>query len=596
VCGISGVYARSGPVPEDLRIALAACARQLAHRGPDDFGEVRLPYFCAAHNRLSIIDLATGHQPMVDEANGNVIVFNGEIYNYVELRDALEQQGHSFRTSSDTEVLLKCYAQFGTEMFTHLNGMFAFGLYDAVKNELILARDRFGEKPLFWIDGGASVQFASELGALARFQRRVASPTQRGLLDYFAFGYVAGPETILPDILQVLPGHYVRVSPRGASSNMYYDLPPAHPAARPTDEEIGHSLREAIKLRLRADVPVATFLSGGIDSSLITVLAQRESPRRLDSYSFGWLGADDERPYARLAAKLAGTNHHEVELDRGVFGRDVTAVVGAMDMPYAGSALFVVYALSREVASHGVKVVLSGDGGDELFGGYPWYQGAEGPRRRARRLLLGRTRNARDYLLGKSVFSVEELARVFGDRAVTDLFAERTEAYARWGDDVAGRSAIDLRFFMPWLLMPKVDRMSMAHSLEVRAPLLDHNLVETWIAVAGRQKVSGRDSKVRLKRYLLNQKVLPGDLLWRKKLGMNLPISWWIRQNAGMFREVVLDRGSLSTDLFGRPEVEGWIREVVDGEGAGWSGTAQRVWAAFIIDVWSAQRSAPLEA
>ena len=585
MCGISGIFSPTDVIPDAARAELKAATARMRHRGPDEQGAINLPNFCAAHNRLSIIDLSTGQQPMVDAETGNVIVFNGEIYNYVELRLELKQRGLQFSTESDTEVLLKCYAHFGIEMLSRLNGMFAFAIFDAQRQELLLARDRFGEKPLYFFTANDCCYFASELSGLAEFRDCGRQLSAAAVMEYFAAGYVSGPDSLLKGVQQLLPGSWLRIGRAGTLSGRYY-VRSCDGSTQLSDEQIHASLTEAIRMRLRADVPVATLLSGGIDSSLITLIAQRSSSQKLHSFAFGWNGEEDELPYARIVAELAGTIHHEIKLDRMGFAKDITNVVRFMDMPQADSAAFVVYQLAKGIAENGVKVVLSGDGGDELFGGYDWYKGTTGPKPIARRLLRGKHSTARDYVLGKASFSLADLNGAFGEEATRAYLERRTADYLQHSDSVNGRIGFDYQYFLPWMLMPKVDRMSMAHAVEVRAPLLDHMLVDQWAGLSGEQKVSREQTKVRIKQFCIDAGLLSAEFLNRKKMGMNLPLSWWIRTNSTTFKEVVLQNRAQAIELFGRSSTESWFADVAKETTPGWTRSAQKIWSAYIFELW----------
>ena len=586
MCGISGVFSTGAPLPESIREGLDTVARRMQHRGPDALGEWACDQLVLAHNRLAIIDLESGSQPMVDPATGNVIVFNGEIYNYLELRDQLLAAGLTFTTNSDTEVILKGYARFGVDVLSHLNGMFAFALYDPRRGELFMARDRFGEKPLHYFVTGDRVYFASELLALREFRDCPGSLSEEGLLEYFGFGNVSAPRTILADVHQLAPGHAMVVGKEGLRTFRYYRRSPGPSISGIDDAQIGETLTRAISMRLRADVPVAALLSGGIDSSLIAVLAQRASSSPLQTFAFGWAGEDDELPFARVVAERAGTHHHEIVLDRTAFAADLPGIVRAMDGPQSDSAAVVVYGLCREIAGNGIKVVLSGEGGDELFGGYPWYLGAGGARSLAKRMIRGKKQDLHDYIEGKLNFPAKELAGPFGSHHVAAMLEQRGATLGGRGATLEGRIDLDYSFFIPSVLMPKVDRMSMAHSVEVRAPFLDHELVELWGRLRGPEKVKGDELKARIRGYCARAGILPPELLNRKKMGMNLPLSWWVRSNEQMFREVVQDGASTSVGLFGAEQVSGWFVELARDSSGGWSRAAQQIWSAFILEIW----------
>ncbi len=586
MCGISGIYSSSTTISALAIDGLRAAGQRLTHRGPDEYGEMIQPNFCAVHNRLSIIDIACGKQPMLDAATGNAIVYNGEIYNFVELRRMLQGFGHHFRTDSDTEVLLKCYLQYGNEMCEHLNGMFAFAIYDANANEVLIGRDRFGEKPFYYFQTDDRFCFASELEALTEFDRCPRQRRQAALEQYFIRGTVPGPKTMLEGVFQLMPGHFARISATGLAVKRYYQVPSGLATETLNDEAIEQALSEAIGMRLRADVPVATLLSGGIDSSLITILAQRQKTQPLHTFAFGWAGQETELPWARQIAEKVQTTHHEILLEQAVFNDDIEAMCAAMDMPNSDSATFVGFELSKEIARNGVKVVLSGEGGDELFGGYDWYKNTGGTRQAVKSLLRGRSRISRDYLLNKIVFSSEELQRAFGRDPIADYLSHSVADYPDLGNSVNARIVYDYENFIPWMLMPKVDRMSMAHSIEIRAPLLDHKLIAQWALVPEHLKAANNMTKIRIKQYCLDAGILNQEQLTRKKMGMNLPLTWWLRSNESMFRDTLTSEASVAVELFGREMVEHWFEELAQQTIQGWTITAQKIWACFVLDLW----------
>ncbi len=590
MCGIAGAFSAMGPLPSTAHAQLRLAARELRHRGPDEFGIISLEKLCAAHTRLSIIDLASGQQPMTDPDTGNVIVFNGEIYNYVELREDLRRRGYQFRTESDTEVLLKSFACFGEGMLERLNGMFAFALFDCKGNRLILARDRFGEKPIYYCICNSTIYFASELGAIDRLVECGGALRSEAILEYFMFGFISGAQSIRPGILQLGAGTVLVADVTGVRLRRYYERRTEGPRIVISDDEIESSLDEAIRLRLRADVPVAVLLSGGLDSSLITLLAQRHSSQQLKSFSFGWAGDENEFPFAREVARRAETDHNEVELNREAFSNDIAEAIRFMDMPQADSACFVVFQLSKHIREWGVKVVLSGDGGDELFGGYDWYVGWDSPRAYAQRLLRSKFANAKNYVTGKATIQADELEGAFGVGMISRLIDERVSTLLECGTGLEGRIGFDYELYLPWMLMPKVDRMSMAHSIEIRAPLLDHTLVDRWGYISEREKVVGMETKFRIKRFCVARGLLSKDFLSRRKSGMNLPLAWWIRSNEALFRDTLQSQSSLSKDFFPITQTNQWFNSVIGDTNAGWTRSAQSIWSAFVFELWSKGR------
>lgn len=406
------------------------------------------------------------------------------------------------------------------------------------------------------------------------------------MLEYFALGHVPGPETIFQGVRQVRHSHFLRVTPHGIEEHSYYRRPSEAGTAAVGDEEIEHALSEAVSLRMRADVPVAALLSGGVDSSLITAFAQGSVDRQIQTFSFGWKGHPDELTFAREMADFVGTRHHEVELDRALFFDDIDGVIAAMDAPQADSAVFVVFQLAKEIAQNGVKVVLSGDGGDELFGGYPWYRGTTGLKQIARKLLRGPERTSNDYISGRHHFQQDELQCIFGENLVRDFVAGLQSGCTGCGNTVSGRIALDYDGYLPWGLMPKIDRMSMAHSVEVRAPLLDHHLIALWSSLPDRDKVGGNELKARIKRYCRTSGKIPAGFADRRKTGMNLPLTWWVRSNEGFFRDTIQGAQSRTSALFGLPLIHSWFDSIREHKFDGWSKAAQKIWSAAIFELW----------
>jgi asparagine synthase (glutamine-hydrolysing) len=534
---------------------------------------------------------------MIDQETGAVIVFNGEIYNYIELRERLLRQGQQFRTRSDTEVILIGYRVFGPAIVHELNGMFSFSVFDPKQQVLHLFRDRFGEKPLYYFSTKDRFYFASELSALREFPGCPVGLDESAVLSYFALGYIQGPGTIFEGVRQLPHAHQLTVSAKSCQENRYYRreaVVSAVPDVAP-DTVVG-ALSDAIRLRMRADVPVATLLSGGFDSSLITVLAQRHSARPLKTFAFGWRGLVDELPYARQVATLAGTDHTEIELDQGMFSEEFDGVISAMDMPQSDSAAFVVFRLCKEIALRGIKVVLSGEGGDELFGGYPWYQKESSLRSNVKRLLYRRRARCAEYVSGKQVFSEDELREHFSHDVVAEFVHGRMEHYVFCDrDDANERISFDYETLLPWSLLPKVDRMSMAHSVEMRAPFLDFGLVDQWARFPTEDKVRANELKALAKSVIVKENILPASIVYRAKQGMNLPISWWIRENEHFYRDVLGDSRSNSMQLFGRETIGEWFKSLAAEAVDGWSRPAQQIWAATVFDLWFASRVGSLQ-
>ena len=562
MCGIAGAVAfRDGARPDRER--LCAMAGLMAHRGPDGEGFWADPRGRAAfaHRRLSIIDIAGGRQPMCSDDGQIALVFNGEIYNYRELRRSLSDQGVRFHTVSDTEVLLRMYERHGSEAVRYLRGMFAFAVWDGRRGELVLARDRVGKKPLFYALEEDGCYFASTLGALRDTDPR-ARRVNLGALDAFlTLGYVPAPQSIWDGISKLPAGTLLRVSSSGARSLRYWALEGAvQPfAGRFADavDRLEDLLTTAVTLRLRSDVPLGSFLSGGIDSSLVTAIAARHCQGEALTFSIGFAeAAFDESGYAERVAQHLGTRHRTFT-GRPVMLDILPALVRHCAEPFGDSAALAVWLLARETRKH-VTVVLTGDGGDEGFGGYDWYRTA---------LRLKRLRSAvpKGVLrLGATVPGqrpwVKRVRRAVGTLALDEperfaalrMFVRDDEAQTLYagdllrarrdsGDGVRGWLAqlyrsgtgsalrrmrlVDVSTYLADCLMPKVDVATMAHSLEARAPLLDHEVLEFALGLPDHWLLDGNGGKPLLKTLLA--RFLPADLFRRPKHAFSVPFQVW---------------------------------------------------------------------
>jgi len=559
MCGIAGAVAfRDGGRPD--RDRLCTMAGLMAHRGPDGEGFWADPRgrVALAHRRLSIIDIAGGRQPMCSDDGQIALVFNGEIYNYRELRRSLSDEGVQFHTASDTEVLLRMYERYGSEAVRYLRGMFAFAVWDERRGELVLARDRVGKKPLFYALEEDSCYFASTLGALRDTDPRTRR-VHLGALDAFlTLGYVPAPESIWDGISKLPAGTLLRVSSSGARSLRYWALEGAvQPfAGRFADavDRLEDLLTTAVTLRLRSDVPLGLFLSGGIDSSLVAAIAARHCQGEASTFSIGFAeAAFDESRYAERVARHLGTRHRTF-IGRPVLLDILPALVRHCAEPFGDSAALAVWLLAQETRKH-VTVVLTGDGGDEGFGGYDWYRTA---------LRLKRLRSAvpKGVLrLGATVPGqrpwVKRVRRAVGtlaldeperfaalrmfvrdDEAQTlyagDLLRARRDGVRGWlaqlyrsgtGSALRRMRLVDVSTYLADCLMPKVDVATMAHSLEARAPLLDHEVLEFALGLPDHWLLDGNGGKPLLKRLLA--RFLPADLFRRPKHAFSVPFQVW---------------------------------------------------------------------
>ncbi|MBI4636027.1 MAG: asparagine synthase (glutamine-hydrolyzing) [Candidatus Rokubacteria bacterium] len=622
MCGIAGYL---GTPPPGL---LPAMVRVLKHRGPDDEGVHVAPGVGLGMTRLAIIDLETGRQPMSSEDGSLAIVFNGEIYNFRQLRAELESRGRRFRTRSDTEVILGAYAEWGDGCVEHLRGMFAFALWDGPRRRLLLARDRLGKKPLYYWRRDGFFLFASEPKALLCHPAVSRALDWEAFHHYLAFGYTPAERSIFAGIGKVPPASTAVLAEGAMTVHRYWSLPagqPASPAPRDAREgaaRVRHALREAVRLRLESDVPLGVFLSGGVDSSAIVASMREVTGQRIATFSIGFGPTDpsyDELPRARLVARRFATDHHEEVLEPRVADL-LPAVVEAFDEPFADSSAIPTFVVAQATARH-VKVVLSGIGGDETFGGYPRYLGVRVSEAYGR--LPGWLRAIPDALL--SLVPESESSRNWGDWARrfvaaggfplpdryigwTRFFDERAlarlvtgdvrhhwrqdvEALARetfaghgHGDPMDGAFRIDLGTYLPDDLLVMADRMSMAHSLELRAPFCDHRLIEESLAIPPSMKVPGSRLKGLLKTAFAE--VLPPEILSRPKQGFMIPLGRWLRTDLRPMLDDLLSPSAVRARGLYDPAV---VERLKQEHGSGARSHSDRLWTLMIGELWMRQ-------
>jgi asparagine synthase (glutamine-hydrolysing) len=627
MCGIAGWVGARGADRE----ALDAMLKALEHRGPDDTGRHLDDDAALGMTRLAIIDLVTGRQPMTIDDGTATLVFNGEIYNYRDLRDELATRGRRFATRSDTEVLLRAWEEWGDACVERLHGMFAFAIWDARRRRLLLARDRLGKKPLYYWHRDGLLVFASEPKSLLRHPAVGRALDPIALEHYAAFGYTPAARSIFEGIAKLPPGHVAMLAGGALTLRRYWTLPSgagaphAEAAARATSasvaelrERVRAEVRDAVRARLDADVPLGVFLSGGVDSSAIVACMRELNVGRLATFSVGF-GADashDELPYARAVARRFETEHHEEILEPKALDL-AAAVVRALDEPFADSSALPTLAVAESTARH-LKVALSGIGGDETFGGYPRYLGVRlaeawtrlprvlraGPEALARRLPeSARSRNLGDWArrfadgaaramperyIGWTRFfdapalaalATPALARMFGG----DVEAAQRAAWATRGDGdaVDGAWRIDLATYVPDDLLAMADRMSMARSLELRAPFCDHRLIEWSLGIPPALKLAGFTLKALLKAAFAD--VLPADVVRRRKQGFMIPLSRWLCTDLRDLVEDALAPERVRARGLWRPEiVDGLVSEHLSGART----HGDRIWTLVILELW----------
>ena len=568
MCGIAAIISRRGEIPEG---AIERAIGALRHRGPDGEGSVRFPHCHLGHTRLSIIDLEGGKQPMTDESKRYWIVFNGEIYNYRELRARLDKAGVFFATQSDTEVILRGYIHYGKEVVNHLNGQFAFLIWDTLEGQAFLGRDRLGEKPLFWAESNeGDLIVASDIKAMVRTGMLVPRLDRLSIYAYLALVYIPPDRTVYDNVYPLKPGHWMAWH-RGSCEIARYWRPKygTHTGIE-LDEAVGEIRRltaEAVRRQMVADVPVGAFLSGGLDSSTVVAMMAQSSPRRISTFSVGFGDLINELPFARAVAQHYGTDHHEIQMDIPV-GEMLETMALVYDEPFADSSNIPMYLMSRFARDH-LKVALSGDGADEIFGGYEWYlpllRDEITPSNRRARTILGINAFAQ-RLCHRVGWATEQekgnaiqqywMARAkntypdFWDRHVANR--TRTSAWKglKHGQDpsdqvseilydgfrpsggVAGMDRatdFDINCYLPGDILVKVDRAAMAHGLETRAPFLDVDLVQFVLGLPAQLRFAPKGLKHLLREAC--QELWPPMIGSRSKQGFGAPIAHWLQRD-----------------------------------------------------------------
>ncbi len=615
MCGINGVFHYAGGEPDPAIVRRQMQAQR--HRGPDDLGTWSDGPVALAQRRLAIVDLSPGgHQPMSNEDGTVWVTYNGEIYNWPEVRPGLLARGHRLHGSSDTEMLLHLWEEKGPALVDDLRGMFAFALFDTRRRQLLLARDRVGKKPLFYHDDGRRIVFASELKSLLADPSVPRDVDPRSVLDYLTFQYVPNPQSIFRGVRKVPPGHRLVCDARGPRVERYWTLPLETAPVADEREAVGRLtelLEQAVRLRLMSDVPLGAFLSGGIDSSLVVALMCRVAGERVRTFSIGFESdRASELEHARTVARHLGTDHHEYVVRPRALEL-MPRLVWGLDEPFGDASMIPTFHVA-EMARREVTVALSGDGGDEAFGGYATYAWARRfaradvvpePLRRAlawpfrglpendplgrkfRRLgldVVGRHLETMAHFPPRTLRDIAG-AGLVGTLRSHDPFRAARETYARGRrplGDVPALLRLDALTYMTDDVLVKVDRTSMLNSLEVRAPLLDHVVLEYVARLPFHFKLRGGTSKWILREVA--KPLLPAGILARGKQGFGVPLPDWFGSDFGrLAREVLLDR---------RCRERGWldpsgVERVLAGRGLEPDAHARRVFTLTCLELWA---------
>lgn len=612
MCGIAGIVNFS--LDRLDRKLVEEMITLLRHRGPDDEGIYQDKHVLLGHTRLSIIDVEGSAQPLSNEDGSIWVIFNGEIYNYQELRKKLQEKGHKFRTNGDTETLVHLYEEYDERMADYLQGMFAFAIWDKKKQSLLIMRDRMGIKPLYYYEKGNNLLFASEPKAFFCHPDINARPNIEGIWHYLTYRSVPAPTTLFDGIFKIKPGHMLVVTDKGSRAKSYWDIPliPEHSKqmGRKGDMESRTSqvealLQTSVERRLISDVPIGAFLSGGVDSSLIVALMSRLTNSSVKTYSVGFNDfRDSELRYAGMVAKQYETDHHELILEEEHFADYLEELTWIRDAPLSEPADVPLHLLAK-MARQDVKVLLSGEGSDEIFAGYPKYAYDRFspmvnllPKRFIKQLgrvlpsKLRRVELALKSLSEKdpagrwsqwfSPFTKEEKLSLFNSSNSWDNPAKKYVERAASCDLLDGMLYTDCKLWLPENLLDRGDRMTMGASVEGRVPFLDHELVELAFNLPIDAKVKGFKRKWQVKQIAL--KYLPERIVNRRKVGFSVPLAQWFR---GKLRDMCYDRICTNNGLIGQFLARDELRKIMDDHCTNRKDNALKIWTLLGLAIWS---------
>jgi asparagine synthase (glutamine-hydrolysing) len=620
MCGIAGFISKEKSAPGAAREALLdRMCKVITHRGPDEQGTIVRDRAALGMRRLSIIDLKSGQQPIFDCSGNLAIVFNGEIYNYQSLKKDLEARGHRFKTNSDTETIVHAYEEFGADCVKHLRGMFAFAIYDFSSETLFIARDRVGKKPLFYsLTEKGNFVFGSELKVLTE-HGEISKELDFAALDaYLTFGYVPEEFCIFKQVKKLAPGHFLLYKDGKIETRKYWDFDYSENSEIKTEAEyieiLREKLREAVRIRLISEVPLGAFLSGGVDSSAIVAMMSEIADAPVKTFSIGFNeDTFNELKFARVAAKHFNTEHHEFIVTPELV-ETVDELVWHFDEPFADSSALPTYMVSK-MAREFVTVVLSGDGGDELFAGYTRYakdkrrSGMEKLPRAVRRNLLRPLSEAlphgakgRNFLYNSSLDAVEryiDSVSHFGNLKKIELYSSVLRAnlngeigsaerlFRKLAESVSSTEHtdrllyLDSKTYLPSDILTKVDRMTMAASLEARVPLLDHELIEFVETIPANLKLKGTETKYIFKKAM--EGIVPHEILYREKQGFGVPIADWINsQLKDRIHGILSERKTIERGLF-EPK---YIELLLDEHRRSRRDHSHSLWILWMLELW----------
>ncbi len=569
-----GILAITGKKTNDIKDAMISdMLVSLAKRGPDDKGFLRIGNTVVGQTRLSIVDLATGHQPMRDNKHPYTVVFNGEIYGYKDVRRKLETQGHIFSTTSDTEVILKAYAEYGQKCVDHLDGMFVFTIWDESKQELFIARDRFGKKPFYYTWKDDVFFGASEIKALFATGLIKGKIDPEAVDNYLQLMYIPPYKTIYSNINTLPPAHAGIVRDGKCTTWRYWQLKdkPIQITYDDAKTEIKRLFDDAVQKRMVADVEIGSLLSGGVDSTLVTAYAQKYTKRPIKTFSISYDKYIDELPYAKQASEKIGTDHYSLNASSDLT-HELEKIIDYMDEPHADSSDFPQHLISEFAASK-VKVALSGDGADELFMGYGWYWKYWHTRKITRLKNMIFSNQFKEHLRHVEVFSKKDRLNLWKNpiRPCAEMDEKKFKSI----------NLFDLSIYLPGQLLTKIDRTSMMHSLEVRSPFLDYRLAEFVYNLPEKYKMDKKNGKIILKDILAE--IMPKEFVYRRKQGFGAPITEWLKEEK--IKKYIHDKlGDNATiySVFKEEEVKEIIKKFYNGK----DNLCYKIWSLLCLELW----------
>ncbi len=633
MCGIAGIIDISSSPQKPLMEKMCGIMK---HRGPDGEGYYMEGAVALGHRRLSIIDLESGKQPMSNEDGTIWITYNGEVYNFPELKKELQEKGHKFKTRSDTETIVHAYEEYGVKCLEKLRGMFAFGIWDDKKKRLFLARDRLGKKPLYYFSDSKKFIFASELKAILQDKRVNREINSKAVADYLTYNYIPFPETIFKGIYKLPPAHFmtVKIVPGIQSSQgdikqaecldfsvqQYWDIkyePDYSLSEEDWADVLRENLKEAVRLRLISDVPLGAFLSGGIDSSTVVALMSMVQNTPVKTFSIGFKEEDfSEVKYARDVSKRFGTEHYEMIVEPDAMGI-LPDLAWEFDEPFADSSAIPTYYVSKMARQH-VTVILSGDGGDEIFAGYRRYLWARDMHRydwlpitlkkilfgipavllpdgmKGKGMLTHLSKSPFERYAGLNTFSDHSyLNNLLSADVITDLKQNYNGSNPNYvylkgfydvckSDDYLTKiQYMDTKTYLADDILTKVDRASMLCSLETRAPLLDHKVVELAARIPSSLKINNNETKYILKKAMNG--ILPDEILYRKKMGFGVPLIHWFKKDLAEYaRDIILSKQAVDRNIFN----QNYIQSILKNHQKKGRDLSARIWALLFFEHW----------